>query len=456
MEADKGKKILITVYDSVVAKNLLRTSVLDELLASGARVIILPPANRAEIYKKEFESYENVEVEMGEFWIYSHMREILANIFLYSIPTRFMRIRQVDRFWNKGKYFHYLFVSTLRILGRFRLVKWKIRMFEKFLPTPSVIKRVYDKWQPDLVFCTTMIDWREYALLNYAKKKGSKTVGMVKSWDNLTSKAFMRVFPDKLIVHQKIQVEEAVNLYRYPREQIIVTGLPQFDEYLDSGFVDTRENFFAEMKLDLDKKLILFAPAGDWMTPHDKEVLAMMLGWIDGGKLGNTQILLRLHPAYESRTEELAGASNLVVERPGTILHKGGEKLQFELDRSDARHLATSIYHSNVTINSASTMTIEAAVFGKPVILIGFDGDTTEEYWNSVIRYYDREHYVPIIETGGAPLVKSKEKFLETLQRYLKDPTIHKEGRKRIVEQQCYKLDGQSGKRVASAVMSTL
>lgn len=447
------KTILIPIFDTVVTKNILRTDVFRRLRdVPGLRIVLIPPKGKEESYTKEFGG-NGVFVESSTLWHEAGWGTFFTGLFLHSIPTNFMRIRQIDWFWNTGKYMHYVGASVLRFLGHFSLWRKLLMILGNFEPISEDIRSLYEKWKPDVVFATTMIPSLEVSLMRLAHRDKKKVVGMVKSWDNLTSKAFLRVFPDWLIVPNIIGVEEAVRVYDFPKERIVPTGIPQYDSYVHSDFLENKERFFKDLGLDPKKRTILYAPAGDWMNAHDKEILADILGWIHEGKIPNTQVLLRLHPAYESRTEELVGDPNLVVERPG--MRFGGAKT-YEFFDADVRHLASSIAYTDITINTASTMSIEAAVYDKPVILIGYDGKQQPAYKQSVMRYYDREHYVPIVRSGGAWLVESPKEMLEAIEMYLKTPELHREGRKRIVDEECYRMDGQASSRITEVLLKSL
>jgi len=447
------KTIIIPVFDGTISKNILRTSIFARLKAvSDIRIVIIPPKGKEELYQQEFGG-EGVFIESSSHWHDGKWGSFFTGLFLHSIPTNFMRIRQIDWFWNTGKHFHYVGASILRFFGRFFFWQKTLRFFGQFEPIADDILALYKKWNPDVIFATTMIPSLEVSLMRLAQKDGKKIVGMAKSWDNLTSKAFLRVFPDLLIVPNRIGVEEATRIYRYPKDRIVPTGIPQYDDYIHADFLEDKEAFFKELGLDPKKRTILYAPAGDWMNEHDKEILSDILDHIDNGGIPDTQILLRLHPGYASRTEELRGRANLVVERPGQRM--GGMKA-YEFFDSDVRHLASSIAYTDMTINTASTMSIEAAVYDRPIILVGYDGDKIFSYKQSVIRYYDREHYVPIIRSGGAWLVRSKEEMSEAILSYLNDPAMHREGRKKIVNEECYKMDGKAADRIADTLIEAL
>jgi len=454
------KTILVPVFDGMVARNLLYTDVIQTLIKNGGiRVVIVPPNGKADYYQSQFADGKNIFVDKTLFWRKSTSQFVFEKLFLHSIPTNFMHIRQVDWYWNKGKHITYAGVSILRTLGHFHFWHHLLRFFDSLVPVPKYLEDIMDTWQPDMVFAPTMIARDEVALMRLARRRDKKTIGMFKSWDNPTSKAFLRFFPDAIIAHTEIMKQEAIALYGYPAERIFVTGVPQFDAYAHPDFIEPRESFFKKIGADSNKKLITFAPAGDWMTLYDKEILEYILDWIDVGKLPNCQVLLRLHPAYESKTEELAGRAHLVIERPGKHFEgvdKNATLKSVEFDLGEIRHLGSTMKWSSVTINTASTLVIESAIFDTPVVLLGFDGDKKLSYWKSVCRYYDREHFVPIVRSGGAPMVKSKEELLRALLNYLEDSKLHHEGRVLIQGEQGYDSQGHAGEKVAQVLLRAL
>lgn len=444
------KTIIIPIFDGTITKNILRTSVLRRLKeVPNLRIVIIPPKGKEENYLKEFGG-DSVFIESSFLWAEGMWGSFFSGLFLHSIPTTFMRIRQIDWYWNTGKYAHYLGATVLRMLGHSKLWQIFLRIVGNLEPINKSVRLFYRKWQPDVIFAPTMIPGLEVSLMRLAQTDGKKVVGMVKSWDNLTSKAFLRVFPDKLIVPNEISIEEATRIYDFPKEKIVPTGIPQYDDYIHPDFLEPREEFFKNLGLDSHKKTILYTPAGDWMNPNDKDVLASLLHAMKNGRIQNTQVLLRLHPAYQSRAEELKGDPHMIVERPGR--HFGSLKT-YEFFDADVRHLASSIAYSDIVIHTASTMAIEGAIYDRPVISIAYDGNQKKDYRHSTLRYYDREHCVPIVESEGTAVVKSEEEFLSAVEMYLAHPEMHREGRKRIVDRECYKMDGKATERIAGVLL---
>jgi CDP-glycerol glycerophosphotransferase (TagB/SpsB family) len=229
--------------------------------------------------------------------------------------------------------------------------------------------------------------------------------------------------------------------------------------------VESREAFCARMGLDPTKRIITFAIPGDWKTPSTKNILHELDRRIDEGAfLKPVQILARLHPKYPDSSEKEV-FKHVIMDRPGTLL---ATKREFSIDMgiqgtyaftftdADIRHLANTLLHSDVVINTESTLTLDASMLDKPVVLIGYDGGETVAYWDSIERIYERDHYRHVLKTGGAPLVKSHDELVETVNRFLADQEYLRHEREVLKSTMLYKLDGESAKRTAEAVLELL
>jgi CDP-glycerol glycerophosphotransferase (TagB/SpsB family) len=116
--------------------------------------------------------------------------------------------------------------------------------------------------------------------------------------------------------------------------------------------------------------------------------------------------------------------------------------------------LAETILHCDVLINGISTTTIEAAIFDKPCICLGYDGDPAHN--STVPLYFKNSHYEKVVRTNGFRIAWNEEDLVRQINLYLEHPELDREGRELIRRQQCYRLDGQSGKRIAEFLMNRI
>ena len=97
---------------------------------------------------------------------------------------------------------------------------------------------------------------------------------------------------------------------------------------------------------------------------------------IDSGRLGAAQVLVRLHPRDEVEAyRQFAGVPHLMIEKPFRPTVTAGDGLAVDVMPEHQQHLADTLRHSDVVVNVASTIAIEASIFDTPVVNVSFDGE---------------------------------------------------------------------------------
>ena len=94
---------------------------------------------------------------------------------------------------------------------------------------PSHVKEYFDYYKPSLVISTHPIANNETEFLQCAKKLGVNTIGMIKSWDNLTTKGYLPVVTNHFIVWNQVMQKEMMRMHNIPKSKVTITGVPQFD-----------------------------------------------------------------------------------------------------------------------------------------------------------------------------------------------------------------------------------
>lgn len=452
------KTVLITIFDSNMARNILRTDVFAILKKNpDTKLVVLVPPVKKEAYQKEFGG-ENVVIDFLPQVKPTRLENFAFFVCHHSIATHTAR-QIIEGGWTASegrlRLDKYLLARLTLFLGQFKIYRKVVRRLLSYFFKEGVFSEVLLRYKPDLIFSPTIYSENDIRLLKVAKKKKIKTVGMIKSWDNLSSKDFLLIPPDQLIVHSELIMEEASKCSDYQKDNIFVSGIPQFDVYTQPNYTLSKEEFFKQFNLDPGKKLILYAAVGSWLFPGERKAITDLAQVIRENKLTHpSQLLVRLHPAYLSEDEHLKNIPGLVLHRPGRpdLGVKDILRSSWEFDQEETRILASTIRWSDVSINCGSTMTIETAYFDTPIINIDFD-ETPKPYWQSIHRVYMREHYLPLVESGGIRFPKNKEELISDINNYLKNKSLDREGRARIVREQCYRADGQAGRRIAEHIL---
>jgi hypothetical protein len=87
---------------------------------------------------------------------------------------------------------------------------------------------------------------------------------------------------------------------------------------------------------------------------------------------------------------------------------------------------------------------------------VSFDGECDSDFVRSARRYYEFTHYVNITRHRAVRVATTPDDLVIDVNRYLADPSLDSEGRRRVVKEQCQFLDGRSAERVADAVLDDL
>ena len=107
-------------------------------------------------------------------------------------------------------------------------------------------------------------------------------------------------------------------------------------------------------------------------------VIDRLLDAIGSSAIGEpADLLVRLHPRDRAdQYDRYLGRPHVVVEKAfRQTSTRSGDGMDVDFMAENTRHLADTLYHSDVVLNVASTLAIEASIFDTPVINIGFDGE---------------------------------------------------------------------------------
>jgi hypothetical protein len=118
-----------------------------------------------------------------------------------------------------------------------RTTDFVCRVLEFAIPPSESAKRFVADAKPDVVLITPYIAPSTRYQVEYAKaaQELGVPVGVpVYSWDNLTSKEAMQVRPDRLLVWNRTQLNEAVSLHKMPASRVTITGGMRFSKFFDA------------------------------------------------------------------------------------------------------------------------------------------------------------------------------------------------------------------------------
>jgi hypothetical protein len=329
---------------------------------------------------------------------------------------------------------------------------------DRFVSHPGA-ERLFDRYAPVLLVTSNPgLILAEVPLLRTARRRRVRSMAIDASWDNFTNKVIPVRRVDRLVVWNELMKRQAVELHGYPPEAIRVTGTPHWDVYFRGDRGSTRDLFFRRIGADPSRRLVTLTTTPLELYPHYDHVLQVMIDAMMHGRWPYpAQILVRVHPRDDmERYTAFAGTPHVMVEKPFPATITAGDGLSVDITAQTQQHLADTLCHSNVVVQVASTIAIEAAIFDTPVVNVSFDGDRPAEWTRSARRYLRFTHFTNVARHASMKLAGTPEQLVEGIGQYLADPTIDAEGRRRVVQEQCQFLDGRSSERVARYVVETL
>ncbi len=441
------RTILISSFNPFISRNLFCGDFLTGLKSTpDAKVILIVPDYKKDFFEKNFGG-GNVSIE-GVLVASPSRREVLFKYLASSLVwTRTIFIHKREKLAKDGKILRFLSALFLMAIGGLRIPRMICRAVDYRLDKLEKFRMLIDKYSPSLVFATDVFNDDDVRLLHAARRAKIQTVGMIRSWDNVTTKGLFRAKPDKLVVHNEIIKKEATGYCGMGAKDVSVVGLPQFDVYFKGGH-QPREEFFKKIGLDPNKKLIMFAPFGNRFWDLDWQILEIL-------KKTGYQILARMTPQDLVDLSKFQLAPNVYIDWPGQRFHENKAR-DAELGQEDLQWLSDSLYYSDLVVTCGATLGMDAAVFDKPVIMIGFDGREKRLYIRSVDRFLKFNHPQIVYRTGGFKVARSEDELHKMMDEYLKNPFLDRENRQRMIKEFCIYLDGKSGERLGKFIASEL
>ncbi|MDP3764323.1 MAG: CDP-glycerol glycerophosphotransferase family protein [bacterium] len=450
-----NKTIFISAFNPFILRNVLASNVLKTLkIDASIKVVVFVPDYKADFFKHEIGA-PNVIVEGVAVWKTSRRDTIFKYLTSSLVSTRTILVNKRVRLARDGRWFRFA-VSWLimELFSRLPIFKALVRRLDYSTIRKDYCSNYFFKYRPQLVFITDVFNDNDIFLLATAKRRGVSTIGMIRSWDNLTSKGILRIKPDKLIVHNEILQKQAIKYNDFSKKDIFISGIPQYDRYINGERMN-REEFFKKIGLDPKQKLILFSPFGGRFTDTDWQIMEILKGFIKNKEIIPAQVLIRFTPNDPVHLGKFIPDENFCIDKPGRSF-EGRSIRDQELIDADMDWLADCLYHSDVIVAGGGSIGIDAAIFSKPTILIHFDGFDKKPYWQSVKRFLEYQHPYDIIKSGAMFSAQNIEEFKKYLDASLKNPDLNTSARKEMLENQCWKLDGYSGERIGKFLLSLL
>jgi hypothetical protein len=488
-EKTQEKTIVLTAFEGVEVRNLLRTDVVKTLLAdTRVRVIALVKSEERQRYGEKHFPYERLSFVVAPYdrslgvgldRFFSKLKFLLLN----TETTRLRRTLEARAGTISTLYARVMtLMSTL--LARPSLVRLARWCDARFVKDRQYIE-LFDTYTPDLVLLAHLFESPEVHILREAKRRNVASVSFINSWDKVTGRCVLRLLPDSFIVFNEAVKDELVVHDSVDPRTILIGGMPQYDMYSEPLTL-SRAEFFAHYKLDASHytHLLVMAPIGKAFSDFDERMIDLMLTLHARGSFGaHTALLIRFAPndfVDDALLARLTGLAGVAYEYPGTRLsHERG--VDWDMDEDDNKILKQTMHYASVVVCYFSSLSLDAAICDTPVINIAFNPPTQKDVHTpemesirqrigtqkeckgeesashlSPLPFATQTHYAKALAVGGIALVHSEDELVERVTHYLTHPEADTEARHHLAHLQAHDNDGKAGERIGTLILSLM
>jgi hypothetical protein len=262
------------------------------------------------------------------------------------------------------------FVLALARLPFRGLVTRALERLEQAVPRQKGVDEFVGDLKPDVLLITPLIELGSPQLdyVRAARALGIRSALCVWSWDHLSSKALIRVVPDRVFVWNETQRAEALRFHGIPAEQVVVTGAQCFDQWFDRQPSRERATFCERVHLPADRPYLLYVCSALFKgSPSEPRLVAEWVAAIrrsPDARLREAGILVRLHP---QRVDEWQPADiDAVLRNNGPVTIGGSNPIDAE-SRAD---YFDSMFHAGAVIGLNTSALVESSIVDRPVFTL--------------------------------------------------------------------------------------
>ncbi|MBU1179780.1 CDP-glycerol glycerophosphotransferase family protein [Patescibacteria group bacterium] len=453
------KTVFITITRGILMRNILRSKAFEIFKQQKDLRIVVLIQN---IYNLELPEYlvkelggDNIIFEFVPNQTISKLQRgfnSLTNYLVFTDSSKYYLAERPELSKRINEFSFFFFSLIYKPLSKFNFLKKIARKIDLLIYKNEMIAKLFDKYNPNLVFSTAILSGMDFDILKEAKKRKIKTISMPKSWDNL-DRILFRVEPDIFLVQNENMKEQTVKHQAINPDKIKVVGFPQFDIYKED-VLTSKEAYCEKKGLDSNLPILFLGSEGIW-SEGDERIFEEIILCRERGEVKSCNIVVRPHfsIAHKNTYEKFRQYKNICIDNFFRKSNFFGDK--WDPTREDQIDLTNLLYHCSALITFASTLALDSACFNKPVIAVAY-GINFKNNKDITEVIYKKGYYEQVAETGAPMLVYSKEELVSAINQSIENPYTRQEEVRKLRKDMCGAVDGGSGERIARFVFEYL
>ncbi len=340
-----------------------------------------------------------------------------------------------------------------RLAARYRNCAAIAAWIEDCLSRPELVQGI-DATEFDLLILLgigTVHSELEGAVTRWAEHHQLPCMHVIGNYDHVSSKGFRGISPKQLLVWGPQMLEDAVAYQGIAFDRVKVIGSLRYNS-INKDKLQNPEEFLKSIGLETNKKTIVFA--GYAYASQYYEVLAMYRDLLASGV--QCQLILRLYPNKTFMNSiYIEPLIHYAKSLPHTYIsfadphflygYRDKEVLQVEEDE-----LWNILNSCDVLVDYYSTITLEGAIFNKPIIHMHYLPQTAQPYLSKLIPLptWDQIHSRRILASGAVQVAHNRQELMTEIHEAFRQPVMLADARKNLVTRECGPLDSQASERL--------
>ncbi len=415
-------KILVFIEHDIIIRHFIHSGVFRELIEAHDVKFVFPEPG----YKRVHTDVSTLEIGAPYKHLTVHQKrlELWKRLFI----TDALRWRPGDHFASIRRFRRETIgpkatalLSVLSLPGIFSALKWWTLSKIQQIPYTDLDDLLGEE-RPDMMIHPSILEGVYINdLVEASQKRNLPLIVVMNSWDNPSTKKAMVGTPDWLLVWGEQTKRHALEFMGIPDERVIRFGAAQFDLYRSPPRV-SRQEFCQQHNIDPEKTILLYA--GSSKETDEFHHLQLIDKAVENGQLGNTTVVYRPHPwgGGGKGGERLLDHpwKNVRIEESMRSYLEDVRAGKASIHLADYQHTHDVLSSIDALISPLSTIIIEGALHGKPVLcfLPEEEVDARHFQMTAPLIHFEDMYNMPefIIAKGQDELLDKTQDLLQRTQ----------------------------------------
>jgi hypothetical protein len=368
MKKIRMKKILVFIENDICYRHFLMNNTFKDICLNNHVKFVFPEENNKRIQnikiKTKYFNSDVIRLHQDKRRVRTWKYLLYINQLRWRFGKQNKIIRKQRKFTLGWKAYYYFKFVGLPIIWDF-YKKIKINFLEKNIYKD--LNRLILNLKPDIFIHPSTLDSLYINdLIFYGKKHGIKTVVLMNSWDNPSTKNTVFNYPDMLCVWGEQTRKHALDFMNIPNKNVRIFGAAQFEAFKKNRYQN--KNIFKSEYNITKQKIILYA--GSSKGTNELRHLNILEEAIQNNKLSNLRVIYRPHPWGGGG---LNGEQIIKKRWKYIYIEKKFEGYLKDISKGVSYKLLSNYEDTHNTLSNIdfvvsplSTIIIEAAIHGKP------------------------------------------------------------------------------------------